>query len=406
MKRYFQIQLKLLKKLTPLVLVVAGILFSGLMTIYIGVASVEESSDKNTVFRIGVTGEADNKLLDLGITALKTFDPTRYTAEIFEMSEEEAKEALLNDKISAYVVFPEGFIEAALMGDVKPIKYVTTGSAAGIGSLVKDELTNVVEELITATQKGVFGLDYALTENNFSDLSYEHINKLNLKYVSYILGRTGSYEVTEVGAQGGVGIIESLFCGISVLFLFLINLPYAVIFVRKDVSINRMLAGQNVSVLKQVISEYGAYYFSVFLIVICVAVVLMTAATGMFPDGFDISGKLLYWFVTLAFVTAVLSAFSYMIFQISGDIVVGILTQFFSVIVLCYITGCFYPVSALPQSIQKAAAFLPTAAARESLSNCILNESNLTCYIIMAGYTGVFLFFALLMKRQRVLKRG
>ena len=42
-----------------------------------------------------------------------------------EMEEKEAQKKLVTGEIAAYIVMPDGFVTAALKGEVIPIKYVT-----------------------------------------------------------------------------------------------------------------------------------------------------------------------------------------------------------------------------------------------------------------------------------------
>ncbi len=402
MRKYLILQLKLLAKLMPFVLVVAAILLSALLMIYNGVTQFVKDDEKNKVFRIGITGEMDHPMFQMGLTALETLDSTRFTIEMVQLEESEAQEMLLSGTLTAYVVFPEDFLESALYGEFKPLSFVTIGESAGLVTLVKQEFTRVVEQILVCEQKGVFGLDEALRSEGLESLSYTHINRLNLQYLSLLLNRTETYRVEQIGVQGGADFFQSLLCGLSTLFLMLICLPCAVVFAKRDISLNKVLSGQGLCVTRQAIAEYLACALSALCVVLVSCGVL-----ALFPSlAADIEVRPHTLLVSLTVVSASLSALSYLIFQLCSDVVVGVLAHFFTTLALGYITGCFYPISALPQNIQAAAAFLPTAAARQCLANALTWETGMGTYIAVIGYAAGFLTLAVCVKRYRVLKKG
>lgn len=409
MSRYFKVQIKRLKRLFPFILAVTVILFSGLMMVFSGIVQIFDENEDNKIFQIGIAGDTDNDYFKFGIIALETFDSSRFSIKIVEMEEAEAEKALGRGDISAYVVMPDGFVSAALRGDVMPIKYVTTSGAVGMTSIFKEEITLSIQQLFASSVKGVFGLENALDNNGYDYLSYNYINKLNIKYIDLIVDRAGIYTVKELGINAGANIAQYLFCGITVLFLLLIGLPYATVFIKKDRSLNKLLAAENVSLFKQIICEWGAYFLSVTLIVaivLSVLTVIMGAVKGGEYSEILNKQNIILLFLKILPVIALTTAFNVFLFEIANDIVSGVLLQFFATLSLCYVTGCMYPIYAFPKVVQRISPFLPTGIARGYLIGCITEETSVTNLLGVIVYFVLFFGAAVTVKQYKTVRKG
>lgn len=409
MGKYFKVQIKRLAKLFPFILVVTVILFSGLTMVFSGIVKIFDESSDNKIFQIGIAGDTDNQYFKVGIVALETFDSSRFSIKIVEMEEKEAEKALGRGDISAYVVMPDGFVSAALRGDVMPIKYVTTSGAVGMTSIFKEEITLAIQQLFASSTKGVFGLENALDNNGYEYLSYNYINQLNVEYIDLIVDRSGTYTVKELGISAGTNIAEYLFCGITVLFLLLIGLPYATVFIKKDRSLSKVLASKSVSVFRQMICEYGAYFLSVALIAAIVlsalSIIMGTVNGGQYSEILN-KQNIILLFLKILPVIALTSAFNVFIFEIANDIVSGVLLQFFATLSLCYITGCMYPIYAFPKIVQRISSFLPTGIARGYLIGCVTEETSVINLLGIVIYFILFFAVAAAVKQYKTVRKG
>lgn len=410
MKMYFYLQFKRAFKLLPFVMVTALILFSGLTVIFNAFMKLQNESESNTRFKIGIAGDAAGTYLDLGMAALQNFDSSRFAIEMVTMTEAEAANAIEKGDISAYVVIPEGFIEAALYGEIRTIKYVTTPGSVGLISIFKDEITAVISDIVEESQKGVYGIADALDSNGCEDEAYRYMNKLNIEYIDFVLDRSGLYKVEELGIADGLSLPTYIFCGITVLFLFLTGLPYATLFVKKDISLNKVLSARGNPASKQVISEYLSFFVTMSLLFTSVLAILaaVTGASGALKDsGIPQSVDMLMYALQILPVVALVTSCSFMIFELSGNLVSGMLLQFFTCLSLCYISGCLYPIYAFPISVQRLAVFLPTGMARSYLAGCLTGKSVVTDLLGMTVYLAVFLTVTVLVRRYKIVaKRG
>ncbi len=408
MGKYFKLQIKRFMRLIPFVLIIALVLFLGLAVVFNGIMQLEEADGKNKVFRVAVTGDTDNKLFGLGLAAIQTFDSSRFTLEMVEVDEKTAKDMLIRGEVSAYAVFPDGFMEAALYGKILKIKFVTNSQADGMVAVVKDELARAVEQLVFDAQKGTFSLDAVLRDNGYESLAYEHTNNMSIEYVDVIVARNNTYKADILGLDGGVSFAQYLFCGISVLFLFLIGLSFVSVLIQKDTSFGKMLAFGGVSPFKQTVCEFSAFFITGTLMC-AVAFVAVHIGAAFIPQSFfEGLGVQNVWsvFIIMLPVIALACAFNIMIFQIAGDVISGVLIQFFATVSLCYVSGCFYPVKSLPVVLQSIADYLPTGAARGFLCNGIATENYTADLIITLAYTFVFLGLAATVKHFKIQDRG
>ena len=75
--------------------------------------------------------------------------------------------------------------------------------------------------------------------------------------------------------------------------------------------------------------------------------------------------------------------------------------HFFLSVGLCYLSGCFYPASALPQTVRALAEVLPTGTARGYLATCFSGDAS----GILGGilfYGAVFFLLTWLLREIRI----
>ena len=113
MGKYFLIQIKRLGRILPIVLCVMAVLFGGIYFAYKSLVAQWSDPSKFGTISVGVVGTANDRMLNLGLNALQSIDATDVSVELVPMEESQANISLQNGSISAYVVFPEGFMDNA-----------------------------------------------------------------------------------------------------------------------------------------------------------------------------------------------------------------------------------------------------------------------------------------------------
>lgn len=397
MTRYGWLQTKRVMRVLPYVLLVTVVLAVCLALLLSGMLRTVNESEERQRFEIGIVGDTDNIYIDLGKSALESLDSTRFSVEMTIMTETQAQQAIQKGELLAYVVLPEGFVDAILYGEVRTIRYVTTAGSVGIASIVKEEVTRVIMELLTHSQKGVYGLEHALKANG--ETVGGHVTAISLEYADFVFDRAGVYSVEELGISDGLDLLSYYFCSMTVLFLYLMGLPYAVVFIKREYALERVLAAKGRNAFKQMLCSALAYVIAVWVLVALLAALL--AICGQYMGMFTV-GQALSFAVKVLPVASMIALCNLFLFEVSDSVLGGVLLQFFASLAMCYAAGCFFPIYSLPLFLQKLSVFLPTGLSRTYLSACVSGE-NATIYLLgLLAYTAIFFVAAALVRHRRI----
>lgn len=385
MTGYFMAQCKRLLKFFPYIFALMLILF---VSFFVAFRAAEEKiteEDLNTTMKIGVTGDTDNKYFQLGLQTLSAIDSSRFTIQIIEVEEATAKNLLLKGEISAYVVIPEGFMKDAMHGTIRPIKYVTGSGGSGLTEMFKDEITEILKKVVVSSQNGIFSVEDILTENGLSAVRREHSDNVNFEYIDLAISRVEMYSVEYTGVSAGVSTVVTTACGIASLFLFVSGIGYAVVFVRKDSSLNLLFASRARGFKGQILCEFFAFvlsYIPTLLAVFGIGVIFLKE-NFMFSQIYSLAPTAILCISLAVF-------FNLFLFEISDGIVTGVLLQFVITLFMSYVSGCMYPVYSLPKILQKTAALFPSGTVRVCLENAIKGQTVNTAFLGVGFYILLF----------------
>ena len=390
MKRYFISQLKRGLRLLPGLIVVAALLFACLSLAFSSI--VKTSQEENTTrFQIGMVGAVGDTYLELGIAALQMMDATRFSMELVSMDEDTAAAALNKGQITAYVVVPEGFMEAAFAGKMMPIAFVSSANAANFTTFIKEEITAMVSDIVLSSQKGSFGVGDALASAGQSHLSGKHVAESSIEYVKYVLSRGKVYNATALGISSDLTLFTYMLCGLSVLFFLLCSLPFAPYLIKKDLALEQLLWTRHCSPWKQILCEWSVFFL--FLMIPAGFLLLVLGQAQPLAPG--------------AFFTALpaffaLSAMSFFLFRLSRDLISGVLLPFFVNLSLAFLSGCIYPVYFFPVLFQKLSAYLPTGLARTQISACLTGKALPETSLFLMAYGIGFLVLSAFLRRRKL----
>ena len=336
-------------------------------------------------------GTAGDTYMEMGLAAVQSFDSTRFAVEFNQMGEKAAETAMRQGKIAAFIQFPEGFMEEAIYGNIMPIKFVTSVAADSLVSMVKEELTGIIEIMIAPTQKGIYGAGGAVGDHGGS--AGATMGKISLDYVDFIISRSKAYQTTEIGAFDGLGMDGYLISGLGIVLFMLICLIFAPSMIRRDQAMARMLKSRSRPVWLQALCDFAVYMVGL-LGIACVVLVLI-----LFRPDSQISLSMILQCLPVVFA---LGAMSFLMYEMASDLISGVLMQFFVTLALCFVSGCLYPITFFPNGVQKLAQFLPTGIARMQIGNCILGCVSLGTIAPLIGFGCAFLGGAVLIRRLKV----
>lgn len=381
MKKYFGLQLKRAVRFLPLALCVMAVLFGCLTLAHRALTAYQNQQDQTKSMRIkvGVVGTAGDQYLQWGLAAMQ-FDSTAMSIEMVQLEEQEAINALEKGRIAAFVVFPENFVGEALYGNVQQLRFVTTVGATGLTSILKEEITSVVDRIMVACQRGSYGVGDALTDQGRGDLWGQHVNGLALEYVDFLFDRSKIYRVESLTQDNVVTFPTYMLGGLMVLLMMLGTLVFAPLYIRHDLSLARLLRTKGIGLIGQVTAEFGGYFLM--LAVLLAAVTAVMGFGGMLSETTAVQ-----LFAGILPTLAMVAALSYLLFTLSGNLIGGVLLTFFLVLALGFAGGCMYPVQVFPDTMQQIAAILPSGMARMSVIS-VIQGGNPTCVGPLLAWAG------------------
>lgn len=307
-------------------------------------------TQKSQRFKVAITGETENKHLNLAMVAATALDSSRFSMELVKMSEDAAKEQMKSKKLTAYVVLDEDFIEKARRGETTQVEVVTSLGEQGVTTLFKNEITKVITDIYASAQSGVFGVADAMSQQGQGKHATKTMNALLEQYVDIILKRSETYDVKEQGFADGFSQSEYYAGAIATLFLLISAMPFCTLFTSSDPSLCRLMHSRGVGVTKQLLSEMTAF---------CLPFFILSCAVSVFT-------KIGVFSLILPIV--LICTMSFFIWELSGDVISALLAHFFATAVMGFCSGCFYPISALPMSMQKIGRALPTGVVSRYIS--------------------------------------
>ena len=392
MDKFFLTQVKRLLRYIPGALLAAAVLLGGLLLVFQTVVDMEAKDVDKQKVPIAMVGETDDPYLQVGLTVFAGFDSTQFTLELHQMELEEAQTKLSDGEIAAYVVIPENFMDEAMTGNILPLQFSSNAGASNVVTIFKEELTGIISRIVSASQKGVFGLDYAASSHHLP--VHDPMNEMSVRYGELVLARNRVYTLEELGIADELGLEGYMLCGLSVLFLMLCCLPFAPLLIRKDQALPQMLRAKGYSPVSQTLVEYGAFG----LLFLAMVVFLLAVAALVAGEAFPFFSALLRAIP----VVLMAAAMSYMLCSLSTDLTSGIVLQFFVVLALCFVSGCMYPVFVFPVEVQQLAAWLPAGLARTLLSGCVTGQNPGFAPWALLGYGGIFVAVAAFVNTRRI----
>lgn len=401
---YQSLYLKRNIKIVPFVLAVIVAVCAVLYLLSENIIQKKLSGEEYTRFTIGIVGNTEDTYLGWGIDALRTFDSSRFTLDFQDMTESEAYSKLKNREIYAYIRIPEDFISSAARGDIKNIEYVTESAPAGISAIVKDEVLNTISEIVKYTEKGIYGGYHAMNENGVQDVSGK-TDILAVRYLGFVMNRAGIYEIEPLGVSDSLPFTLYYICGFITLFICISGTALCTLFSCDNTSFHRMMHAKGMGSVMQTAAEYSAYLITLLITVMPViaAALLMLHISGTVSQFSSLSASELAEFVACAAVGALcICALQFLIYEAVSGIINQIIIQFAGFTGLCYICGCFYPISFFPQSVQVISGLLPVGIVREYLAACLAGRHEPALVLGILAYTVIFISLSALIRKSRI----
>ena len=408
---FFYIQIKRVMKILPALFAV-NLLACGVIGIF-AVQFLQNGilSENQQKYQIGIVGELGESYLGLQFfTLIKNMDDSRYIVDLNRMTEKEAENALRRSQLTAYIRIPDGLVEALERGDNDKIEveYVLLEGKDGLTGILMNDLVDVASTLIINGQSAVYGMQSILLEHDKRALWHEATDRLNIRLVDVVLGRTKLCDLEILGMANGLSAAGYYFCSILLFFLMLLGINNSSIFTRRSGELPRLMAARGIGAVKQVAGEYLAY---VCLMVFCLAGIFLIRGIVLDSGALQIAEwkrmgaePLFGFFIRMVPVVAMLAALQYLLYELVTGIVSGILIQFISSIAMGYLSGFFYPASFFPDTVKRIGELLPTGKALRYADASLTGEGSLPMCLWIFLYLSLFLGLSVMVRKYRIKK--
>ncbi len=412
--RYLRLSVKRAAKAFPTVMTITLVLCFGVVLTSLVVMRTSENDDSRRRVKVGVVGDVTESYLGVGLSAIKNIDDSRFAIDLIHIaSEEEARELLDASEISSYILIPDGFVESIVSGDNAPLTYVLKKTSAPLGSVLMSEVASSVSSLVTESQTGVSAIQEYCLDLGMGDDSYDVGEEANIVYISSVLKRGNLIDSDLAEGSDALGLYAYVFCGAVAFFLMLWGITCSPLFARRDsLAAFERLTESRLGRKGTVITVIGDW-ISFFVLAETILIVLSLLGGIAIPlTGIDLpeikslgSTELAVFAVKLTPAVIALTAFEFLLFELTDSIVGSILLQFTAAASLGYISGCFYPVQFFPEPVQKLAAVLPSGAAFSCVRQAFAGSGpSLGSVAPLIGYAVVFVVVAIAARAIRVLK--
>ena len=390
---YFFAQLKRCLRLGPM-LILSVVCLGGLSGALL-FAKLQDYAGQQQKLTVAVAGETSDDYFQMGLKIFSETDNSRNTVQFVEMDEDEAIRALERQQVSAVLVIPKDFIASVMRGENDKATLITGTSQANLGMKLVSEIADTVSVLLTESQTGIYTFSEFSLENGDQTYTNDEIMQLNLRYFDLILPRDELYAVDTPDSAPSVSLAGYYVCAVCIVFFLFMGMAGAPLFIQEDRSLSRVMAARGRGALYQCLSEYGAwcvFLLLVYTILFVAAAVIFSTAGCPVPELNGIAlARIAGLWAGLAPVAIVAGALEYMLCRLSKRLVPGVLLCFGCAAVLGYLTGCFYPLSFMPEQIQSVVSVLPTGLLLTYMERFLLGEPVLGLLFGLAVWTALLL---------------
>lgn len=404
-KQYFRLLIKRAFKIFPAILLVTVIVLGCLATAGGVLLKSTLTGEKQQKISIGVVGDLESSYLDIGLYALQNMDSSRFYVELVNLTEEEAKTALDERQIQGYILVPENYINNLYLGINAPAKYITLNGPKTLGAMFSEEIVKIVSELVIESQNGMYSMqDLSLVYDD--EDYYDNTNTLMLSYMNFILNRTEMYEINDLGIADSLSLGGYYVCGIATLFLLLWGVSCNRLFSSRNLSYHRLLNSSGISPTAQVLCEYGAYatITTVMLLLFAGIFGIMISFVKLPVPELLQAGVIDCLLFVIRLIPAVLmiTLMQYTFYELIPNFIGALLAQFFSFLILGYLSGCLYPNFFFPDFLRNLMECLPVGLAFSFIRKTMSNELALFDFIWIIAYIGGFFTVSSLWRKYRI----
>lgn len=341
------LELKRLTQMMPRLLMGALALCGVLAVFAIMAQGLLYKSQPVEKLTISVYVPEDDKYIGIMMNIVENIESVEKLCKFQYVDSEEAVYSAV-EKQEAYggVIFPKSFVQGIVRGDNYPARVVILENQTG--SALFKELTESGSDMLGAVQAGIYAFidEYKLEYKEYP--REKLVDSINMEYVDYVLPREKYFSLAQWSATNSLTPVEYYISAVITLLLLFFGMSCVKI----------VHCGH--SCVYEIAKSYGINGFWRLVINHITVFVMFLALTGLIICGLAFTDMepeitpyiLLGIFIASAVVTGIC-------FVIDGDVGAG-LVLFAYTVLSGALSGCFLPVSFLPDKINAAYKYIPT----------------------------------------------
>ncbi len=418
---YTKLRLKAVLKIFPSMCVMTLLLclsLGGMLYLQSASSLQIAEGDEDATVSIGISGVGSDGAFSAAFPALLQLDSSRseVSFNLYD-TKKEAVSAIRKNQIIAAIDIPDGVIGTLLAGGLDRMTLIVPASSAGLEALVMRELAKSVSIILGSMNSAgnVLADYYNMSGTTDPDTISDAQTDLLLTSMQDMLHRKHMFHVRYVPSQQQLSVESFYLISMVFLLILLTGVMCARSFIRSDYSLARLLNLRRLGSVRQISAEYISLVVlltglsALFLPLIGAALCRMPitfSAFGLTPETF-LKGFLLFGLKTIP-VILLAAAIDLFLYELSEALITGVLLQFLVMISLAYLSGVFYTMQTMPESLNALQPFLPTGQALLYLQQTAKKSDR--AYISLMWvllWTLLFLIGSFLLRKSKVTgKRG
>ncbi|MDE6568693.1 MAG: ABC transporter permease [Lachnospiraceae bacterium] len=325
---------------------------------------------KQSVIQIGITADPEEPYLDWMIQTIESMKDLERSCHFEFVSETEGMKRLQAGDYTALFLIPPDYIRSLIAGEEAILRIRFCQGQATIADFLVKELGNAASQIMLDTQAGIYAMQDIYRENHWENMSKDELS-LNIRYLQKVLNRREIYAYEEIPVTGTTADRTHYFAVAILCFLTALGFTCTAVLHREPHVFVKKLELCGLRDWQQLLAKETAMilcFSGIYLFLSLLLTALSTRISGfhsLLHQNTDSSlhsmlltgGKLL----AIMPVLFVICAYILWIYEICPNNMSSILLLFVSFIGLSYLSGYFYPLSYLPDSIRQISAYLPTS---------------------------------------------
>lgn len=288
----------------------------------------------------------------------------------------------------AAVIIPTDAVDSIMDGTNTPIQIVFPENS-GLEAVIIKEIADAAATLLSSAQAGIYSVYDIYEEYGASQNIDKAVFSMNLKYISFVVGGSRLFEVTETSSTGSLSSLNYYICAGIVLFMLLIGVNYLATAHSLDSITSKKLSLTGTPFILQ---ELSGYISIVVGQLVTLAIVALPAVPILNIFGISISMEYIGLLIlVICLFTLVSSGCVYIVSRISRHSLSRIMITFISTLIMCFISGCFVPSLMLPEALDKVGKLVPTTYMMEGLTSAMCGTLNIPALLGCIGYSCILL---------------